>query len=224
MTLYAWAAAIALSGAVAACDSASAANRVAQATADSARADSIARARQDSINRAQPGYVVDSILPIDEEIRRFKAATGGREVTALHDASASRDALVRRIVADVANGDSVDLAKAAITPQEFIDLLYPTSPYTHAPYRQAPGLVWMSIANHSQSGYTRLVRRRGGESVSLESYSCVEKPEIQGENRLWSTCVLRLVGPQGDITTQRWFGTILERGGRFKVIGYANQF
>jgi hypothetical protein len=36
--------------------------------------------------------------------------------------------------------------------------------------------------------------------------------------------VLRLVGPERDTTTQRWFGTILERAGRFKLIGYANQF
>lgn len=224
MNLHVFTAAIALSSAVAACGPAGAEARMALAAADSARNDSIARARQDSINRAQPGYVVDSILPIDEEIRRFKAAVGGREVAALQDASPSRDALVRRIVADVANGDSLDLARAAITPREFIDLVYPTSPYTHAPYRQAPGLVWMSIANHSQSGYTRLVRRRGGVGLALASYACDERPEIQGENRLWSKCVLRLVGPERDTTTQRWFGTILERAGRFKLIGYANQF
>ena len=50
-------AAIALTGAVAACDSASGASRTAKAATDSLRADSIARVRQDSINRAQPGYV-----------------------------------------------------------------------------------------------------------------------------------------------------------------------
>ena len=116
------------------------------------------------------------------------------------------------------------LESAAVTPREFIDLVFPTSPYTHAPYRQAPGLVWMSIANHSQSGYTRLVRRRGGVGLALASYACDERPEIQGENRLWTKCVLRLVGPERDTTTQRWFGTILERAGRFKLIGYANQF
>ena len=82
----------------------------------------------------------------------------------------------------------------------------------------------MTIANHSTSGYTRLVRRRGGNALNLASYSCAEKPEIQGENRLWSNCTLRLVGTSHDTTTQRWFGTILERGGRFKLISFANQF
>ena len=41
---------------------------------DSIRADSVARARQDSINRATPGYVIDSLLPPEEEARRFRAA------------------------------------------------------------------------------------------------------------------------------------------------------
>jgi hypothetical protein len=30
--------------------------------------------------------------------------------------------------------------------------------------------------------------------------------------------------PDGDTTTQRWFGSIIERGGRFKFVSYTNQF
>jgi hypothetical protein len=32
------------------------------------------------------------------------------------------------------------------------------------------------------------------------------------------------VSPAGDTTTQRLFGTIIERHGRFKFVSYANQF
>src|SRR5688572_3108316 len=75
---------------------------------DSVLADSIARARQDSINRRLPGYVVDSILPVEEELRRFRlavreqgASTGTDTndiVTALTSGSDSREALVRRFI------------------------------------------------------------------------------------------------------------------------------
>jgi hypothetical protein len=41
---------------------------------------------------------VDSILPVDEEIRRFRTAIGGQPVSALNSASDSREALVRRIM------------------------------------------------------------------------------------------------------------------------------
>lgn len=226
MKLSAFTAAIALLSAVAAgCNSAGGAERAANVErADSLRTDSIARARQDAINRAQPGYVIDSILPVEEEVRRFSAKVGGSPVTALSDASSSRDALVRRIVDDVARNDTLDLAKTAITPREFIDLLYPSSPFTHAPYRQAPGLVWMGIANHSTSGYVRLTRRRGNVAFKLDGYTCDAKPDVQGENKLWSNCVITLVDPQKVTTHERWFGSILERNGRFKLVGFSNQF
>lgn len=192
--------------------------------ADSLRRDSIARVRQDSINRTLPGYVVDSILPIDEEVRRFKRTTKGDSVSAFEHASTSREALVRRIVADVATNDTVDLAAAAVTPREFIDLIYPSSPYTHPPYRESPSIVWMQIANPSTSGYLRLTRRLGGQPFAYESHSCRSTPERQGKNTLWLDCTVRVRNPQHETTTQRWFGTIVERDGKFKVMSFHNQF
>jgi hypothetical protein len=192
--------------------------------ADSVRRDSTARARQDSINRTLPGYVVDSIFPVDEEIRRFRSKIGGTPVTALAYGSPSRDALIRRIVRDVASGDSIDLAKAAVTPREFIDLVYPNSPYTHPPYKESPSIVWMQIANPSNSGFVRLMRRLGGQPWRYESHKCDVKPEHQGTNALWLGCTIRVLNPQHETTTQRWFGTIIERDGTFKVVSFANQF
>lgn len=227
-------AAIVLSSTIAACDSVHGAQRAPNAhgdsiradsiRADSIRADSLARARQDSINRAQPGYVVDSTLPIEEEMRRFSAAIGGTPVTVLGHASRSREALVKRIVADVARADSADLRAALLTPREFADLVYPSSPYTHPPYRQAPGLTWMLIANPSESGLTRLLRRRGGQPYRFAGYACDPHAERQGANTLWQKCILRLVDAKGDTTTQRWFGSIIARAGRYKLVSYKNQF
>jgi hypothetical protein len=192
--------------------------------ADSLRRDSIARARQDSVNRTLPGYVVDSILPVDEEVRRFKATIGGEPVSWFAHASASREALVRRIVRDVARGDSVDLASAAVTPREFIDLVYPSSPYTHAPYRESPSMVWMQIANPSNAGFLRLIHRLGGQAFEYESHTCDKAGERQGKNRLWLDCTVRVITPRRETTTQRWFGTIIERDGEYKVMSFRNQF
>lgn len=191
---------------------------------DSLRRDSVARTRQDSINRTLPGYVVDSIFPIEEEVRRFKSKIGGTSLDALQHASQSREALVRRLVRDVAKGDSTDLAALAVTPREFIDLVYPSSPYTHPPYRESPAIVWMQIANPSNSGYLRLFRRLGGQAFEYESHSCQGAPERQGKNTLWLNCTIRVLNPQHETTTQTWFGTILERDGRFKVMSFRNQF
>ena len=196
----------------------------ASARTDSLRADSIARARQDSINRTLPGYVIDSARPIPEEIRRFAARIGGNPVSVFAHASASREALIRRVVRDVSRADSTDLSAAAITPREFIDLVYPSTPYTHPPYEQPPDLVWMQIANPSAAGYRRLLGRRGGQGFTYVNHTCGAKPERQGPNTLHLDCVITVRDPNHQEMKQRWFGSIIERNGRFKILSYRNQF
>ena len=196
----------------------------AAARSDSLRADSMARARQDSINRTLPGYVVDSARPIPEEIRRFAARIGGDPVTVFAHASTSREALIQRVVRDVAKADGTDLAAAAITPREFIDLVYPSSPYTHPPCEQPPDLVWMQIANPSAAGYRRLLARRGGQAFAYVSHVCAANPERQGRNTLYVDCVITVRDPSRAEIKQRWFGSIVERNGRFKILSYRNQF
>ena len=196
----------------------------ASARTDSLRTDSIARARQDSINRTLPGYVVDSARPIPEEIRRFAARVGGDPVMSFAYASASRETLIRRVVRDVTQADSTDLAAAAITPREFIDLVYPSSPYTHRPYEQPPDLVWMQIASPSATGYRRLLARRGGQAFTYVGHTCASKPDRQGPNTLYVDCFITVRDPQNAQIKQRWFGTIIERDGRFKILSYRNQF
>lgn len=206
---------------VVACDRSQIVKVATRTAADSMRDDSIARARQDSINRAQPGYIVDSVLPVEEEIRRFREAVGGTAATVLANGSASRDELVRRLVTAVSKQDSADVRAMTVTPREFIDLIYPSSPNTRPPYRQPPGLVWMQLS--SSSSFGRLMQRRGGVPFRYVSHTCKPAPEVQGENTLWSGCELRVAGPEGE-SNQRWFGVIVERGGTFKFLSLANQF
>lgn len=184
------------------------------------------RARQDSINRAQPGYVVDSILPVEEEVRRFAAAIGGPPVVAFDNASASRDELVQRFTKAVAKGDSAALSAMTVHAREFVDLIYPESPYTHAPYRQAPGLLWMQIVQPSASGQRRLLRRLGGRALHIDAVRCAPTAETQGRNRLWAQCTVRYrsAAEGGSPRDGRLFGTIIERDGVFKFLSLSNQY
>jgi hypothetical protein len=196
----------------------------ASANANAMRADSAARDQQDSVNRTLPGYIVDSILPVEEQLRRFRQVIGGEPVTQLKGGSRSRDALIRRFVRAVVAADSIDLLAMVVTPREFADLIYPESPNVHPPYQQDPALVWRTIQNASISGYRRLVRRAGGIPITLEDYSCDPRPSAQGSNRFWGACQLRLKGAAGDTSTHYFFGSIVERQGAFKFMGYRNEF
>jgi hypothetical protein len=210
--------------AVAGCSPSGEQRELAAATPDAARADSIARARQDAINRATPGYVVDSILPIEEELRRFRLDAVGNVATKFRDGSGTREMLVKRFVRALVVLDSADLEAMLIDQREFADLVYPESPYTRPPYRQAPGLVWNQIQNPSRSGLTRLIRRLGGQPLQYEGHTCVAQPDRQGRNLIWTGCVVRLVDQNGDIRKHRLFGSIIERDGNFKFVSYVNEF
>lgn len=192
--------------------------------ADSVRADSIARARQDSINRTLPGYVVDSILPVEEELRRFRAALPGDSATTFTGGSSSRDALVRRFVNALVANDTNDLRAMAIHGREFADLYYPESPYTHPPYRQSPALAWTLIQNPSSSGLTKLIRRLGGQPMKYVSHKCDPKVLHEGRNTRYAGCLITIVDASGATITKRYFGSIVERDGQYKFMSYTNQF
>jgi hypothetical protein len=191
--------------------------------ADSASADSITRARQDSINRTLPGYVVDSILPVEEELRRFRAALPGDSATTLTGGSASREALVRRFVNALVANDTNDLRTMAVHGREFADLYYPESPYTHAPFRQSPALAWTLIQNPSSSGLTRLLRRLGGQPMKYLSHKCDPKVLHEGRNTRYAGCIITIVDASGATMTKRYFGSIIERDGTYKFMSYTNQ-
>jgi hypothetical protein len=198
--------------------------RLVAATPSAGRVDSVLRAHQDVINRKLPGYVVDSILPVEEELRRFRLAVAGLPANKLRHGSGTREALVRRFVRALVIVDSTELKAMLLDPREFADLVYPESPYTRPPYRQAPGLVWNQIQNPNRSGLTRLVRRLGGRPLEYEGHTCAARPDKQGRNLIWTGCIVRLVDSNGDISKHRLFGSIIERERSFKFVSYTNEF
>ena len=200
-------------------------SRSAQSVAvDSVADDSVARARQDSINRTLPGYVVDSILPVEEELRRFRAAIGGNPVAAFENGAPSRDSLLGTFIHALSTSDTVALQKMLLNAQEFAWLVYPESQYTRPPYTQAPALVWNQIQNPAASGYIRLVRRLGGKKLQYEGYECSPNPDREGQNVIWTRCTVLVAEPNEGARARRLFGSIIERDGRFKFVSYANEF
>jgi hypothetical protein len=56
----------------------------------------------------------------------------------------------------------------------------------------------------------------------MTEYRCDGEPLVQGENRVWSDCLVEVRGPEG--TRQlSLFGAIMEREGVFKFVSYAKR-
>lgn len=185
------------------------------------RDDSARRAPQDATNRSQPGYIVDSILPIEEASRRFRRGIG-KPPRILRGGAASLDSLIAAFVGSVERRDSSALARLVIDRSEFAFLIYPHSPYTAPPYQQDPALVWSRIVWEGSSGSRRLWQRFGGRPLGYRGYLCPGPQEQQGPNRVWTGCRVILADSAGSRRVLRLFGPIVERGGRYKFVSLAN--
>lgn len=180
------------------------------------------RARQDSIVRTRPGYVIDSIRPVEEQIRRFQADLGPRPDGFAHGAP-NREALVTELARAIERNDTAALTRLVVDRAEFGYLVYPASPNAKPPYRQAPDIVWLRRSASTAKGASRLLARFGGRPLTLRGPVCAAPPEHQGENTVWAGCVVRRPDAgRGDTTTLRLFGAIVERGGRYKFLSLAN--
>lgn len=166
--------------------------------------------------------VVDSIFPVEEEVRRFKAARPGAAAKVLSDGATSRDELVQRFIRALEEKDSTQLRKLQMSAAEFIDLYYPTSIYSRPPHKQSPELFWFLLQENSGRGIRRALDRFGGQPLGFQGYTCNAAPLVQGANRFWSECRVRWQRAGKAASPFGLFGTIIEREGRFKFVSYAN--
>ena len=194
----------------------------ANATTDSALADSAARARVDSVTRAQPGYVVDSIFPIEEEIRRFNADLARPD--SLVGGARSRAELVRLFENALARQDTSGLLDLLVTRAEFGYFVFPESPYSRPPYKTKPAIVWMQLVSDSERGLNRLLARIGHEQVRISNPQCLVEAEREGRNRYWRNCTVNLRDSTGASRRLQLFGQIVERDGRMKFLSYSTDF
>jgi hypothetical protein len=163
------------------------------------------------------GGVVDSILPIAEQLRRFRVDLPATDT--LRYASTSREALVSRWAAAIAKNDTSDLNAMIMDRAEFAWLYYPETPMAKPPYEAPPQLLWGQLLASSNKGATQLVNRFGGRRVTASRFRCPTPPEAQGANVLHRKCEARLTAPGAQTVDGILFGTIIERDGRFKFVG-----
>lgn len=165
-----------------------------------------------------PGYVVDSIHPAEEQLRRFRA---GLTAPATLDGPASRDELVTRFLDAVERKDSAALSRLVMNRAEFGFLVYPELSVSRPPYRQPPEIAWMLSATATGAGMTKLLAR--ADQLKPRGYRCAEAPALEGALRLWRGCAV-LVHAGNSTKPLRLFGAIIERDGRYKFAGLNNAF
>ena len=126
--------------------------------------------------------VVDSILPPEEALRRFRENLP--PVSALEHAEPSRDSLVRRFIRAVEERDTTTLRAIVMTRAEFAHLYYSTSPHARPPAQQQPALVWFLHTQNSEKGVGRVLDRFGGRPITFRGYTCASPVRVEVENTI----------------------------------------
>jgi hypothetical protein len=169
-----------------------------------------------------PVGVVDSIFPIEEELRRFRE--GMTPTDTLAGGESSPEALLDALVRGLEAADTLGLARLGMTPTEFAYLYYPHTRYTSPPYELSPALVWFQLQNRSSRGLNRLLQRYEGEALLHPTLSCPDPGEPWGAGWIWDGCTVVGTLPNGESVEERLFGSVLRVGDRHKFVSFANEF
>jgi hypothetical protein len=180
-----------------------------------------ARERPSGADAPATPTTVDSVVPRAVALERFRA--GLDRVDSLSGGAPSRDALVRRFVRALEARDTAALAAMVLTRQEFAWIYYPTNAQGLPPYDLAPELMWFTLVENSRKGLAHALEERGGRRLGFAGYSCDPTPSREGANTVWGPCPIRRVQAAGDTISERLFGLVIERGGRFKFVSLANR-
>ncbi|MES2124175.1 MAG: hypothetical protein V4503_05750 [Gemmatimonadota bacterium] len=177
----------------------------------------------DTLSYRKPGDTIDSILPMAEYLRRFRA--GLDTSRALQGGEATETDLARQFLAAVSRRDTSALAALVVTRAEFGWLIFPDHRYAEQPYALDPALFWGQLTNVNARGIQRVLARHGGEPLTFHGMTC-EADTLQmlrGPARIVGPC--RVEYQAGDsLLTRQLFGSLVLRDGRVKLLSYANDF
>ena len=170
---------------------------------------------------SSPG-VVDSVFPMDVMLARFRA--GSEEPSGLSSGAATRDELVREVILALEASDTLRFEQLAVNLPEYAWLYFPTAKVAQPPYELAPSLAWFRVQEGNRQGVFRALREMGGRKLEYRGYRCGAEPIVEGENRVWTECLVQVSREPGEPAELPIFGSILERGGRFAILSYGNDF
>ena len=132
----------------------------------------------------------------------------------------SRDSLIRLFERALAKRDAQALDRLQITREEFAYLYYPDSKMSRPPYELGPDVMWLQIFSQREQGLRRLVAGYGKPGFRVRKLDCAS-PERENAIVIYQ-CAVVTSGEAG-AKPEQLFGSILERDGRFKFVGYANR-
>jgi hypothetical protein len=137
----------------------------------------------------------------------------------LHDTHSSPESLATAVLAALAGNDEAALRRLALDEQEFRAHVWPSLPAAR-PERHLPfSYVWGDLRQKSDAGLRRTLAAHGGRRYELDRIALGRATAYAGFRSHPDTLVV--VREAGGAPFEiRVCGSLIERGGRWKVFSY----
>jgi hypothetical protein len=142
----------------------------------------------------------------------------------LSNASESIETLVRRAIASIVVASPTELAKCVVTFPEYRDILWPEFEVAKRDARLGLGaerqlsVHWANLRGTTDVALRRILQSLGGKNLELIEVSAPSEVETFDSYQRHKGVVVRLRMPDGSEELQRFFGSIIEHDGKFKLL------
>ena len=186
------------------------------------RSDGILIPSPDSL-RKTPGYIIDSILPPAEALRRLQQEVTDPIPTRLTGGADSRAALIRAYWEALQRTDTTLIRSLVVSKAEFAYLYFPeSSPFASG---MQPVPAWVLYEAQTGRGLTAAssqAREAAAGRAVLRDVTCRAGGRMEGASETSGPCGVVVRWPDQRTDTLWIASTVIRRDGRYKLLGLDN--
>lgn len=140
-----------------------------------------------------------------------------------HELKSSQDSIdkvAKEVLSALQDNDLQTLQELRITEKEFKKIMWPELPArkNNVPY----GFAWNNLNAQADEALAKILHNYGGLEFDYQSVYFKDSVETYPGFKVHPNSVLVVKDRVGNVREIRVFGSILERNGEFKVIGYVD--
>lgn len=152
--------------------------------------------------------------------RPAESAVPGAASAPLAGSRATPEGVARLALERLAAGDREALLAIALSETEFREVVYPELPASRPERNTSADFVWSSLHQKSRNSLAFTLDRYAGQRLELVAVDFLGETTDYGSYRVHRKTALTVQRPDGTKTVVRLFGSMIERGGRYKIFSF----
>lgn len=140
--------------------------------------------------------------------------------TPLPGSAKTPEATARLALERIAAGDREGLLALALTEAEFREVVYPELPASRPERNTSADYLWRGLRQKSRNALAFTLDRHAGPPLELLAVDFLGETTDYGTYRVHRRTALTVRNPDGGKTVVRVFGSMIERGGEYKIFSF----